>query len=608
MAADYQFYEYKAFEYLIRLQQIFEGGEELSAVRDILQEIHEEEELLRSRKFRVAVVGEFRRGKSTFINALLGKEILPADVLPTTATLNRITYGAEPKACLNYKDGRKETVDIEELSRYVTKLTQESEKAASEILEAVVEYPSVFCQNHVDLIDTPGMNDDYAMNDLTLGQLEKIDLVIVTLSSNEPFSETEGEFMMKLLESEEICQIIVVVTKIDQIRKQEDRKRIVEHIEQRILSKMAEKIQERYAPEDPIYEKYNRIFGNLSVFGVSSLDALEARQYSDEELLKRSGFSELNSRLPELILVSQNNNAVLRASATIQHIAEDSEQIMRKIENECSGHYEKSKEERQIFARQIYQNVLDQKKHEEIQDVLNNIVKAFMDFQEQSVRKSFISCLSKIRVPDVYVIEKSLKEQALHIKDDINLQIKKDLIPLLRKTAAEECTIWFRELLGEAKRNPLVTETEREKIREMETDQELFSNIAAKSFNDICFEWKENPVPERSELAKRDFIVSINQNIQKALTASLSRNKARTEISLESMFHLAAEKTEEIVLAVYKDTDQKQEKWNLLKEKYTSKEISERLSQIKNDNAEMKKAFLQEVSPASVSEAEKEKI
>ena len=100
MAVDYQYYEFRAFEYLIRLGQLWEGMEELPGVKKILQKLQEEQALIRSRKFRVAVVGEFRRGKTTFINALLGKEILPVDALPTTATLNRITYGSLPKAYL----------------------------------------------------------------------------------------------------------------------------------------------------------------------------------------------------------------------------------------------------------------------------------------------------------------------------------------------------------------------------------------------------------------------------------------------------------------------------------------------------------------------------
>ena len=131
MAVDYQYYEFRAFEYLIRLGQLWEGMEELPGVKKILQKLQEEQALIRSRKFRVAVVGEFRRGKTTFINALLGKEILPVDALPTTATLNRITYGSVPKAYLCWKDGGREEIGIEELSRYVTKLTEASAETAS---------------------------------------------------------------------------------------------------------------------------------------------------------------------------------------------------------------------------------------------------------------------------------------------------------------------------------------------------------------------------------------------------------------------------------------------------------------------------------------------
>src|ERR1044072_883527 len=82
--------------------------------------------------FRVAVVGEFRRGKSTFINALLGRAVLPSDILPTTATLNRVTYGDHPHVLIRFRkqDGqaaRTEEVPLHELTNYVTKITPTSE-------------------------------------------------------------------------------------------------------------------------------------------------------------------------------------------------------------------------------------------------------------------------------------------------------------------------------------------------------------------------------------------------------------------------------------------------------------------------------------------------
>lgn len=171
---DYKDYEFQVYGMLVRLQQLLEPLHLTQQAQAWLNQIHKELLRIKTRRFRVAVVGEFRRGKSSFVNALLGREILPVDALPTTATINRITYGPIPKASLYYKDGSVVEVPIESLADYVTKLTAEAQDYASRIAEAVVEYPSIFCQNYVDLIDTPGMNDVEAMNQVTLAQLESI--------------------------------------------------------------------------------------------------------------------------------------------------------------------------------------------------------------------------------------------------------------------------------------------------------------------------------------------------------------------------------------------------------------------------------------------------
>lgn len=128
--------------------------------------------------FEVAIVGEFKRGKSTLINALLGQDVLPADVLPATATLNRVTYSDEPYVQVEYKDGRSEQVDIDELENYVTKLTLEAEEVAETVKEATVYYDTDFCKNNVDIIDTPGLNDDEQMTNVTLSILPKIDAAV----------------------------------------------------------------------------------------------------------------------------------------------------------------------------------------------------------------------------------------------------------------------------------------------------------------------------------------------------------------------------------------------------------------------------------------------
>ena len=104
----------------------------------------------RNNTFVVAVVGEFNRGKSTFINALLGRPILPADALPATATVNRVRYGPRPTARIVYKateeePERSESVDVDRLREYVTKLDDDGERA-SQIKQAEVFFPLPFLE------------------------------------------------------------------------------------------------------------------------------------------------------------------------------------------------------------------------------------------------------------------------------------------------------------------------------------------------------------------------------------------------------------------------------------------------------------------------------
>ena len=62
------------------------------AGQSLVEQIDLQLEQFSSRRYRVAVIGEFKRGKSSLVNTLLGTEILPTDILPTTAVVNRILY------------------------------------------------------------------------------------------------------------------------------------------------------------------------------------------------------------------------------------------------------------------------------------------------------------------------------------------------------------------------------------------------------------------------------------------------------------------------------------------------------------------------------------
>src|SRR5260370_11670144 len=94
--------------------------------------------------FRVLVLGEFKRGKSTLINALLGANLLPANVTPTTALLTLIKYGSEVKIELIPFRGEPHEVSVEELSNTLSLSTNEEENHKRQATYKMVEvhYPS----------------------------------------------------------------------------------------------------------------------------------------------------------------------------------------------------------------------------------------------------------------------------------------------------------------------------------------------------------------------------------------------------------------------------------------------------------------------------------
>ena len=117
----------KLQQYLVSsLQDIRHLATSLNSSPQTITPLQEMQQRLEEDVFRIAIVGEFKRGKSTLINALLGQEILPSDVLPCSANLNRVTYGLQPKVELRFKakaeedEGTVEHIEIDQLSAYVT--------------------------------------------------------------------------------------------------------------------------------------------------------------------------------------------------------------------------------------------------------------------------------------------------------------------------------------------------------------------------------------------------------------------------------------------------------------------------------------------------------
>ena len=167
--------------------------------------------------FSVAVVGEFKRGKSTFLNALAGGDFLPSDVTPCTAFACRFQYGEQLQLALVGADGT-ETLSASNTREAIgVELNRLTRDPTTTIREAIVRLPLPLCRDGVDLIDTPGLNDSESMNRVTLGVLPNVDAAVLLLIPESPLSETERRFLLEHLMGHDVSRIVVVLNAKDRV-------------------------------------------------------------------------------------------------------------------------------------------------------------------------------------------------------------------------------------------------------------------------------------------------------------------------------------------------------------------------------------------------------
>ena len=215
----------------------------------IKENIKKSLENLREDNFNMVVVGEFSRGKSTFINALLGTRVLPSSTKPTTTIINKISYGDSEKYTIYFRDDREpEIISKEKFKDIVARVEpdfddendireyNENLKFLGEIAYANINYNSEICHEGIDIVDTPGTNDlDQAREEITFKFIPKSDVAILLLSANQILSESEVAFLNERILSNDIKKIFFVINFKDRLYSKEDEKKVInyakEHLE-----------------------------------------------------------------------------------------------------------------------------------------------------------------------------------------------------------------------------------------------------------------------------------------------------------------------------------------------------------------------------------------
>jgi small GTP-binding protein len=167
---------------------------------------------LREERFNLVVLGEFNHGKSTFVNALLGAEVLPAGITPTTAVINHVVYAAKPKARAVLTDGKEVAIQAKALADWVTV----EGGRASQVRFVEVGYPAKILEPKVTLVDTPGVNDlNEQRAEITYGYVPRADAVIFLLDAGQALKESERDFLASRVLERSKDRMVFVVGKAD---------------------------------------------------------------------------------------------------------------------------------------------------------------------------------------------------------------------------------------------------------------------------------------------------------------------------------------------------------------------------------------------------------
>lgn len=214
---------------------------------------------LENQRFSIGVTGVMNAGKSTLLNALLGKELLGTSVIPETANLTVIHYAKEPYAIVHFWS-RKEWERIEENAKNIERLSlfiKESREHFKETFETLITlkgeskridindlslYTSAkhsdkkcnlvksvelytdlkYLQEGVSIVDTPGLDDPVIVREeITLEYLSECDLMVHLMNAAQAVTQKDVDFIIDALLYRNVAQLLVVITRIDTISPQE---------------------------------------------------------------------------------------------------------------------------------------------------------------------------------------------------------------------------------------------------------------------------------------------------------------------------------------------------------------------------------------------------
>ncbi len=247
------------------------GDREAEECRQLMVKLAED-------RFALAVVGQFKRGKSSLMNAIIGRDILPTGVLPLTSAITVLRYGPRDKLTILRKGiSQPEEVPISKIAEHVTEKGNPGN--AKKVACAFLELPVQFLRRGLEFVDTPGIGSAIEANTATTYDfLPQSDAVIFVTSVDTPLTRAETDFLQSI--QEHVRKIFFVVNKID-LASEGERQEMMEFVSQTLRRQLRAE--------------------QLRIYPVSSAMALASKLAGKEDEYEKSGVKALQEELSDFL-------------------------------------------------------------------------------------------------------------------------------------------------------------------------------------------------------------------------------------------------------------------------------------------------------------------
>jgi GTP-binding protein EngB required for normal cell division len=328
------------------LSDLYQGAEAAS-VTDLPSNMRDRAGRLRREEFVVVVTGEMKRGKSTFLNALLGRDVFASDTDEASATVAFMRHvSASPDASLHNRaqvhfiaGGQPETINLEQLSHYTSRQSPKGEEFVTANIDHVdVFVESPFVEDGVLLVDTPGTNTTNQLHiRITANQIERSNAAIFLLGANTGCTATDIQALKDM--SATIQHFFFVVNRIDELPPD---------AQPRQLASVAQKL---------LRELGNGRDRQLKVYGTSALKALLARDHREiipvslmnrmaepdyrGQFLAESGFQEFEADLLRYLFQGGKSHDLIWSQVTfMRHQCDAANNFLSQQEDVLAGRFD----------------------------------------------------------------------------------------------------------------------------------------------------------------------------------------------------------------------------------------------------------------------------